>query len=679
MPNIGVLVAKIVADPTGYTTGTNIVIAQTNKLLNTVGPQLNKFGNLATSAISSLTGGGILGQAASAIATFAGSSLASFSAMGAMLASAGPGAIIAAIAAATIGAAIAFVGFGQAGIREIGTQARLARQIGVTTSAYISLSGALSASGVELESQGQVLQQFLRRTGQLRQHLGGGGANAGGAGMALTGSNAAEHDQMAQGLRQLGINARAFVNAVPEQQLRMIAQGMEGVANASDRSAISYQILGRHGQALGPLLQRGVAEFDRLNSLGQVRRALISDADIANMEAASKAMRRASQYATALWDSLKFRAGAYIAPIVEEFNRLLESGLKPLQPILNVLGTVLIAWLAPLTWMLPIILQGINALVPALDFVVDAFSWLGKAAGYTIDFIQAKFNEFGGGSFVSTLSSIWTWLKSSAATVWEGIKVVASAAWNAIYFIADFVLGAIFRAISTTIRVGMAIFNGLLPLFQAIGSAGSAVWDAIATSVGALWRVVSSVWSVISVTVMAVLEDIAKAFGITGDTGINWLGGLTLAIQALTVPLIMAANVITWVADKITEATSQLDRFANRMREIRAASGGFWSGLTGGPSVIGGISNWVPRPQPVTTVPAGPIAPTEVGTRGFARDSVDAVTAIIQHEFGQGGAQDPQTQAIATLTEVQRQALDVLRDLLARPVGQQIVATFGGQ
>lgn len=736
MPDIGKLNAKITADPSGFVAGTNAAITQTNYFTGMLMRQFSGLGSGITRVLSAV-GGTAIGGAIGGITSAIGSGMSLLAA-----GISGPQAAVTAIAAG----AAAFAVMGQAGISMVGTQARLARQLGVTTREAFGLSGAMEGAGISVENQGSIIQAYLRRTGQLQQHMqgttAGMGAHAGGniSNAILTGSNAGEHDQMATGLRQLGIDAQQFVRLGITDQLRQLTIAMEGVTNVNQRAALGFQILGRHGAQLMPLISRGREEFERMNALGEIRLALIGDRDIERMQGANKAMRESGHLIGAIFDSLKLFAGATIAPLVNEFNTFVSQCLRPIQPILGLLANLMVIWLAPALVLAPSIislfsifvplLTGISRIITALgdawntvttelrpigtlisdiwqrmglgatagglvagvfDMIVRSIRFAGQAAGM---FIEGLRNSFVGNLFsgiANAIPGIWERLKSGAIAAWNFIRDLAAPVWG--FFVAS---------AGRAIGVITAIYYGLQPAFDAVKSAGLAVWNAVGSTFMAVWSSIKSIASAVWVTitmlwkaVVTVFDAIARALGFASLEGINWLALLEGAVVALTAPIRVAASFIESVAfgirmmaDAITAAADQVGEFTSQAQAAfdRIPAGGLLGRLLGGNTqateLMNRVSNWQTSVVSITDHLTGkgnqPVRQGDVGASALVRGSADAVAAEIQHQFADGGRLTVEEQQLAQLENIWERLDDVIEAIEENPTITYTTASFGG-
>lgn len=154
----------------------------------------------------------------------------------------------------------------QSGISAIQAQDKLARQIGITREAAVSLAAIGSAGGLSREDLTKSILDVQKDFGQLRQSLA----------MAPAGDVRAGGDAAAN-LRRLDIEAERFVGLRFDQQLMLVSERLQGVANAADRAAIGHGIFGREWRDLQPFLSQGSASFQRIQGYAREFGAVASD------------------------------------------------------------------------------------------------------------------------------------------------------------------------------------------------------------------------------------------------------------------------------------------------------------------------------------------------------------------------------------------------------------------
>ncbi len=158
---------------------------------------------------------------------------------------------------------------------------RLAERFGTTSEQVSTLAYAFRKAGVPAEDFGDTIHKLP----QILSEAADGGGPA------------------ADMLRRLGINARDLVGLPLDKQVDAIADAVAGVANPADQSAVAMALLGRHGDALLPVLKKGSAGLKELAGEAERVGAVVSSDDAKHAAEASKALNLA-------WTALEKTAGA---------------------------------------------------------------------------------------------------------------------------------------------------------------------------------------------------------------------------------------------------------------------------------------------------------------------------------------------------------------------------------
>jgi len=114
----------------------------------------------------------------------------------------------------------------------------------------------------------------------------------------------------------LGISVASFKDLKPEEQFRLLADRISGVADPSKRAAIAMKIFGRSGTQLLPLFEKGAAGIDELTNEAKKLGLVMSGEDAASAEELNDAMNR-------MWRTMKMafaNIGASIAPIITDLS-----------------------------------------------------------------------------------------------------------------------------------------------------------------------------------------------------------------------------------------------------------------------------------------------------------------------------------------------------------------------
>ena len=118
--------------------------------------------------------------------------------------------------------------------------------------------------------------------------------------------------QLAQSLKDIGINAEEFVNLSPENQLKAISEGLRGVANDSMRAGYALQIVGRSGLELMPLMMTGAEGISALQKEAESLGFVMRPEDTKQAAELTDAMNRSRRAAGGLYTMI----GAALAPSI---------------------------------------------------------------------------------------------------------------------------------------------------------------------------------------------------------------------------------------------------------------------------------------------------------------------------------------------------------------------------
>lgn len=128
-------------------------------------------------------------------------------------------------------------------------------------------------------------------------------------------------------LSELGLTYEDLKGRSPDQQLRMMMEGLAGVEDTSRRAAIAQEVFGRSGTALLPMLNKGVGAFRALMEEREKIGPLFTDAQLASGEEMQDQILRNKEAMKLMIDQL----------VIEGFPALME-GLKGVTEILAVIA-----------------------------------------------------------------------------------------------------------------------------------------------------------------------------------------------------------------------------------------------------------------------------------------------------------------------------------------------------
>jgi hypothetical protein len=171
---------------------------------------------------------------------------------------------LAGAAAIAAGAAYA-VHLVKSGMQAADEQAKLARQLGVTTEQLATLTRAADLNGISST-------ELTRNMERLNRTLGEASSDGGAA---------------SEAFEKIGLSAAALIDMSPDEQMRMLGKALEGVDSQAERAAIASDIFGRSGQRMLLLFENADDTFDRAAREVDTFGLALDDVDSAAIEAAN--------------------------------------------------------------------------------------------------------------------------------------------------------------------------------------------------------------------------------------------------------------------------------------------------------------------------------------------------------------------------------------------------------
>jgi hypothetical protein len=416
----------------------------------------------------------------------------------------------------------------------------MAAQVGVSTDALQELRFAAEQGGGSADSLDRALRNLNRRAGEAR--------TAGG--------------EAAQTFRRFGIAIRdANGQAVEGDALfTAVADRIQGASTQGEKLAIAYQLLGREGQSLVPMLAEGSAGLERAR---QRFRALGGGMSRDFIERAAQAKDAQNEFNVALVGLSSeilvhvlptlTKLATFAADLVADFRALtertyfLEAALGVLAATAAVVGVVLFIAFAK-------IIVPIAALIAAIVLIVDDLIALFSGGKSVIgDFIDSL---FGAGTAAKLVDKI----KVAAAKVVEIFETViaTSEEWKE---------GIQALGIALALIAGGALLTILLVL-TAIALIAAAIVAAVVLwvlMVGATVKAAKRLWSTLEEmgeSFRATLEEIraflSDLFGPAIDAAGTFFRALVdfvVSVGELIWTILSGAfeTVFTWVSDRISE------------------------------------------------------------------------------------------------------------------------------
>lgn len=296
---------------------------------------------------------------------------------------------------------------------------------------------------------------------------------------------AAGEEGAAAALDRLGISAQNILNLPLDEQFGAIADGLQAIQNPAERQAAAFDILGRAGVQLLPILAKGSAGLRALMDEAKDIGGVIKSEDAARAKEFTVAMKQAKAAVHFLFEEIGLsilpQAGQFaewvkqfttvvkmIRVFIEE-NRPLIATVFLVAATITTIGTALIALGSALAvtafavggfaaaastiiaWAPTVaIIAGVAAAIAGLGYVLYEFTPLGEHAVRLFGEI-GRLGSWAGG----VLKTAWSGIKTALAlgdaegaikvvtlaldVFWQALKVGGLTAWN---FVKKHALGA---------------------------------------------------------------------------------------------------------------------------------------------------------------------------------------------------------------------------------------------
>ncbi len=347
---------------------------------------------------------------------------------------------------------------------------KMSKRTGVSVEALSELQFAAEQSGSNVES----LEKGLRRMAGVVDDAGRGMATAEDA------------------LAGVGLSAAALAGLTPEEQFKAIANGLDGVTDASKKAALAQDIFGRAGAELIPMMAGGAAGIEALQQQARDLGLTISTetaADAAELTDAINILRKTvravaiavgSAFAKSLTAivtrvaKVATRIGAWV-----KANQALMLTVGKVVAVIGGVGAALVAAGALISG-LGAALGGLVPVVTALGGVLAAIvSPIGPVvAGLAGLAVAAVQYTTAGGAAVEWMGDKFTGLLRSVGTVIGGIKDALAGG--------DVQLAA--KVLFAGLRV--AFESGMLPVRRAWNTA----WGGIRLAAIEVWSAIQGAW-----------------------------------------------------------------------------------------------------------------------------------------------------------------------------------------
>lgn len=192
-----------------------------------------------------------------------------------------------------IAVGVALTALTRSSLETIDAQAKLAQQTGATVAAIQTLDHAGNLAGVSMDEMANNLSQLNRRLGEAATY---------GTGTAKRAFDA------------LGIQVEEFIGLDADERVARIADAIRGLGSEAQQAAIAYDLFGRAGTTMLPLLQAGGQAIRDTRVELERFGVAVTDAQAAQIEAANDAVTRLGLAFTGLGNTLAVK----VAPKLEE-------------------------------------------------------------------------------------------------------------------------------------------------------------------------------------------------------------------------------------------------------------------------------------------------------------------------------------------------------------------------
>ena len=375
-------------------------------------------------------------------------------------------------------------------------------------------------------------------------------------------------------LDALGIAARDFMAATPEQRFRMLAAQIARIEDPTLRAGVAMKVFGKSGAELLPMIalgSEGIAEMQkRAEELGLT----VDQADADKLGSFGDELSAIGRQVKMAW----WQAGAalvetfgWVVPIVQRALAVVIDFAKTHRPLVGMLvgaAAAVGAFGAALTvvggvvWAAGVVMSSAATLVSVAWSVAAGI----KTAVIALNTLLAS-TLFAEG-IAATAASVGTWLLNVAMAGLAGVLVVVDALLAALLSPLGLVLLAIAAVVSVAVAATVAFFQltetgqaaataiaaGFAEMFAIVRQVFGGIWDALmagewglAASIG--FAAVSLAWAIM----VAAMSDAWYGFvGFMGSALLTGLQFVDASIRAVLNGLVAAYN---WAAEKMGWAT----------------------------------------------------------------------------------------------------------------------------
>ncbi|MBY5992516.1 hypothetical protein [Ferrimonas balearica] len=262
----------------------------------------------------------------------------------------------------------------------IDSTGKFADSIGESAEAVQSLRFAAEQSGVSADSFDKAFSRMTRRA-EFFARNGGGAAN--------------------KAFEDLGISAQEFADMRPEEQLKFLADEFQGMDSQAQKAALAFEIFGDEGRAMVNMLDAGSEGIGAMQREANELGIVLTRLDIGHVEDAGDQLAKISEIFSTIGKTILVT----VAPAIEFFanwileaakrfggiRNLVQSLVRSVGSVLQVLGNVLSAIIRTLQTPINFVLDGVQGIVKTM---VQAMNFLGLMSDETAAVAMAGIDSF---------------------------------------------------------------------------------------------------------------------------------------------------------------------------------------------------------------------------------------------------------------------------------------------
>jgi len=187
----------------------------------------------------------------------------------------------------------------------IDATAKLADRIGMSTESLVALQHAAQITGMESETMNKAMETFVRRLGEMRMGVG----------------------QARYSLEALNLSADDLVSKTPWENLKVIADRINGLSTAADKAAAAYYLFGRQGVSMLNLIAEGSKGIEAFRKEAERLGLTFSRFEAAQIEAANDALTRMRAVFTGIFRQVTIQLAPHIEALATQFEKMATEGV----------------------------------------------------------------------------------------------------------------------------------------------------------------------------------------------------------------------------------------------------------------------------------------------------------------------------------------------------------------